>query len=286
LNSFFDQLREKLLYSNIIIAFAAAFLTAEYFWINELELDRNYILFVFYLTLAHYNLHRIAALHLDNNLPFGERISAIQRNYYLQLLLAIISTLVAVFLFFYHAYYRCELLYAAFGLGILYSLPILGIRIRDFRLSKVPIVALTWVLITTIIPAQFRSNELTTGWLLSIEQFLFITALTIPFDIRDIQRDQNLGVKTVAGVFGVNKTKKISAYILLLCQGAVLLQFISGESPRIITLSKIIFYVCTFVIIYLGVKKGRKDVFYIGVLDSLIIIKGVLVYLVLNYFSP
>ena len=109
-------------------------------------------------------------------------------------------------------------------LTLAYTTPIINtkaskIRVREIWLWKIFIIAAVWAGMTVILPAvelnglnQF-SNML--SWQLAIERGIFILAITIPFDIRDLANDAKKGVKTIPSVLGWKSSVLVSIGLLL-----------------------------------------------------------------------
>jgi 4-hydroxybenzoate polyprenyltransferase len=124
-------------------------------------------------------------------------------------------------------------------LTILYVVPIWRIdakwiRLRDLPFIKIILVALVWSFVTVFIP--FLANDINwlpslSVWITFVQRFIFIFAITIPFDIRDLAHDARYNVKTFAGVLGVNRAKQFSNLLLILVAtisiSAFLLKFYS-----------------------------------------------------------
>lgn len=126
------------------------------------------------------------------------------------LVLNFLSAFVCIVLLFCegnaHPFYRWLIIC---GLGLLYD----SIFLRKLNLRKIPFfkifyVGLVWAMVN--------------GWLVSPRfywgsfwiTFVFITALILPFDIRDMYKDKGK-VMTFPLRFGVFKTKMISLFLLL-----------------------------------------------------------------------
>ena len=110
-------------------------------------------------------------------------------------------------------------------LGIIsffYSLPIFTLGDQKFGLRNIPglkqfLITLVWTMSTVLLPIleahnrHFTSVSMRDTTILIAKRFLFVAALTIPFDIRDLFEDRKSGLKTVPVVWGEK-----NAY--LLCQ--------------------------------------------------------------------
>lgn len=99
-----------------------------------------------------------------------------------------------------------------------YVFPIHRLRgsIRNIRGLKVYVVALVWALATVILPAV-ETGLKPDGDLLfeTFRRVLFILAITIPFEIRDLELDQP-GLHTIPQQIGVRGAKLLGYCLLLL----------------------------------------------------------------------
>lgn len=279
MNQFLRILKEKLLYSNIIIASAASLFVLEFFLIYEQEINTSYLRLIFYITLAHYSLHRLVALHLDANLPFTERTKALKENYNLQIMACSAGLFIGGYLFLIEAWYQYSMLYFPFIIGILYTLPLLSVRIRDWAFLKVFLVALVWAWIAVVIPNDMtgRSNHNVLPFLM--EKFLFIVAITIPFDIRDLKRDSGNKVKTIANHYGIQFSQQLSLICLVIIQLLNFTLFYTGYYNSTLCIANNLFYAATFILLNSSKLDKKGDGFYLGILDGSIILHGVLVIL-------
>ncbi len=104
------------------------------------------------------------------------------------------------------------------GLGLLtllYTLPVFSQKrnLRSVKGFKIYIIALVWVGVTVLLPivveeVVFSNNH----WLVILQRFIYVVALTLPFEIRDLKYDRaELG--TLPQILGVIRTK-ILGYLL------------------------------------------------------------------------
>jgi 4-hydroxybenzoate polyprenyltransferase len=108
-------------------------------------------------------------------------------------------------------------------LSMLYSIPFLKIEgrkkpFREFLFIKVPLLSLVWSATTVMLPlAEEHILHYNSFVILQfISRFLFIFALCIPFEIRDIEFDRSKKVKTLAVVYGKRKLQIAGVVIILL----------------------------------------------------------------------
>ncbi|MFI2741974.1 hypothetical protein ACG2LH_04480 [Zhouia sp. PK063] len=102
-------------------------------------------------------------------------------------------------------------------LNVIYALPISSNHrnIRNIHGIKVHIVAIVWSGATVILPLVNAKITLNTDVLIEvIQRYLFVLAIMMPFEIRDLQFDApSLG--TIPQIFGVKKTKGLGVFCLL-----------------------------------------------------------------------
>ena len=124
-------------------------------------------------------------------------------------------------------------------LSVSYSLPLFrsGNKKR-FGLRNVPgikslMITAVWTLSCVALPifeaqnSQFIHVSLTDEAMLIAKRFLFIFALTIPFDIRDLFHDTSAGLKTIPVMFG---EKKAYLFCQLLLAGFMVLLFLFRDN--------------------------------------------------------
>lgn len=84
-------------------------------------------------------------------------------------------------------------------------------RLRDFPMIKIFLVAFAWTILSTSLPVwtlqEFIDYQMFT---FSAERLLFIFAITIPFDIRDMEKDGKAELITIPLRYGVNTSKNIA----------------------------------------------------------------------------
>ncbi len=140
-------------------------------------------------------------------------------------------------------------------LGLLYNSSFLKINIRKIPFLKVFYVGFVWGLMNA-----WLSFEVFNLPIFGIT-FLFITALTLPFDIHDMETDGG-HVITFPHIIGVQKTK-VLAYILTTLSLIIALFYL--ESLYLIAFY--FTYLITIVLIYFS-KKTNKDYYFSLLVES------------------
>ncbi|MDQ0064264.1 hypothetical protein [Chryseobacterium lathyri] len=136
-------------------------------------------------------------------------------------------------------------------LGLLYNSFFLDVYIRKIPLLKVFYVGLVWALVNCWLTLPEFSLPI---FLIS---FFFITALVLPFDIRDMKSDT---VQTFPKLIGVQNTKYI-AYLLVFISMLVASFYLKTIYGTAFFLSGII----TFILIYFSENKRDDAYFSFGI---------------------
>lgn len=94
------------------------------------------------------------------------------------------------------------------------------IRTREIGLWKIFLIAVVWAGMTVVLPAvdHLGLQQVTEpkSWWLGMERALFILAITIPFDIRDLVNDAKKGVRTIPSSIGWFRSVLLAEVIALL----------------------------------------------------------------------
>lgn len=210
---------DLLLYSNLWIALAAASMAAQtQFLLCGRAYPTPLLGFIFFATLCLYAAHRIVGL--EKAQPFLEkgRFSVISRFRGHIMAYAAVAAVGAAF-FFFQLPFRLQLAAVAPSLIALgYVLPLLSgrRRLRDLSYLKIFLIAIAWSWITVLLPAL----ELGMGWsipmiVMILERAFFIFAITLPFDIRDLEVDAYNQVRTLPALLGSRRTKMLALFCLL-----------------------------------------------------------------------
>jgi len=136
-------------------------------------------------------------------------------------------------------------------LGLLYNSFFLDVYIRKIPLLKVFYVGLVWALVNCWLTLPEFSLPI---FLIS---FFFITALVLPFDIRDMKSDT---VQTFPKLIGVQNTKYI-AYLLVFVSMLISAIYLKPIFGTAFFLSGII----TFILIYFSENKRDDAYFSFGI---------------------
>lgn len=199
-------------FSNMHVALSTSCLVLLTLKPYQLRDDRS-ILFVFCGTILAYNF--IRAVQMDRLYPSLSHWIRSSVRWLLAL------NLIAVFGLIYSAFQfsRRDLVFIIpfFLLTLFYVTPFRG-RLRGLRNLpgfKLFLIAAVWSGVTVLFPVW--ANDLSFDmkvWLVFVQRFLFVLAITIPFDIRDLQLDDP-DLATLPQTIGVNNSKLLALGSLL-----------------------------------------------------------------------
>lgn len=277
--------------SNIFISLAAVFLAIE----TQIQLGLKpqwhpYLFIIFFATLLEYNFHRIIALFTNKEALEHERHVWVKNKsvlFYSLVIFSILGFLISLFLA------TNQVLMVLLPLGLLtifYSPPVSKKSKFIFRLRQIPflkifLIAFIWSTSTILLPI-IQTNHLYDTKdviLMIVERFLFVFAITIPFDIRDIMDDKQVGLKTIPVIIGVKKSLLIANSLVILfiiiCIGHYYATHLYYVLPGLL-----ISGIST--LFFINSKNLQKTVYYhYGILDGTMLLQGILVILSFYYFT-
>ena len=140
-----------------------------------------------------------------------------------------------------------------------------GRNLRDRPFIKIYLIAGVWALTSVLLPL-FLLETFIWNWLwLTLVNFLFILAITIPFDIRDIDLDEE-DKRTIPQLIGV-RNAKILASIFALGSFGLMVYLYPNMWPPITGTA-----LFTIALI-LGSTKSRPDQYYSFFVDGLLVLQ-------------
>ena len=207
-----------LVFSNILVAFCVLALALS----TELLLGAvNYKIsqFVFFATLFTYNFQRIVRI--------WRGVNHVRKKWLDKHKIAIISlTIIGGILSFY--------LFLEFQpkTQIVIAISAVASLLYPFGLRKIPhlkiiIIATVWTISTMFLLVVESNHPIDQNIALHlIARFLFIFAIIIPFDIRDLKYDK-LSLKTIPIVFGESKARLVALGALFIAEIIAIIQYLN-----------------------------------------------------------
>ena len=274
---FIVKILDFLVASNVYVSLGVVSLTLLSLDIRQIE-HPNLLCFVFFATLFVYNFIRLVNVQSIISSDESLRHQIIYRFRRFFWFVCVISALIA----FYFLVTISEYIFLPIiGLGfvsIIYGLPIYKNGSHLFRLRDVPglkifLIAFVWSYVTEGLPALINGEPL--YYLALFERFLFIFAITIPFDIRDVNYDAS-HLATIPQYFGVNNAKWMSLFAILLSELILFYRFFFNNDLNLIGAVAIyITYEFSFLLIYRCHLYSKERYFTVGV-EGMSILMGAL----------
>lgn len=255
-----------LIYSNIWISLGAALLSALVFKLNGFPLSLSYLLFVFFSTLFSYNFQRITRIEkIKTHAPN----SWIVQHEFIGKVLLIVSLVGALI--------TLPIFKAPFSLFWLIILALVSggysyKNLRDLPYLKIIFIAVSWGIACGILPLIINKQSSGIEILLNFAWVaLYILAITIPFDIRDIGIDED-NKKTIPQWVGINQSKLIGFLALSLSLIPILL-----ISPWTVSFSFSISYLIASYLILLSTP-SKPNFYFTFWIDGHIVLHFLLVF--------
>lgn len=270
---------KTLIYSNVFVALCAAVLTAGTYGLLDQSLDFMLVLHVFGVTLLAYNVQRLVRLRKFSN--HTSQVRWYLANKGLLYALLAIGALLAGITFLKLDYLLLIKLAPIALLSIFYSIPFIPsakapMAIRDIPGAKVFIIAIVWTVVTIVLPWVHSGAQWTLdASLYGLQRFLFIVAITIPFDMRDLKYDE-ARLATIPQLIGYFKAKRLAEILLLLCF-ALDCYLTYGQHGPFHGLPGL-FYVAVAAAIE-RIRADSPDLYFTGILDGSMLLLGILLLL-------
>ncbi len=187
-----------------------------------LPIDLYYGLFLVFSTISLYSLHRIIGLKKVDNFGQESRFYLIKTMQKEILWIGILSFLGSLYCISGFSFHRILLMAFPVFVSLGYTFPLTRNhrRLRDIGLIKIFLIALAWTFLTGSIPLIEHHIPLSGLLILGIERIFFFIAITLPFDVRDMEIDKRQKVLTLPhllgrpGSFYLSEVLVIAAYII------------------------------------------------------------------------
>jgi len=209
-----------LINSNIFVSFCvlSLALSSEFLLFNsKISFPSKVSQFVFFAAIFTYNFQRIVQIKKH------PRKDWIKKNEFLIYLIMIISAVMSLYLFSIFKETKTQIAIIFSGIiSILYPF-----FLRKIPFFKILIISLVWTISTMLLLVLEENIVFSSNIVFHlIRRFLFVFAIAIPFDIRDLRFDSKK-LKTIPIIFGVSKSKLICFVSLFLIVIISIFQFLN-----------------------------------------------------------
>lgn len=278
-----------LVFSNLFIAVCAAALTWETSVLLQLPADsRWYIGLTGSATLFIYAFHYFSKQRSGKT---GERLSWCRSHPWVLPLSMGAGALISGWLilrnfkalFYQQSIFHFALLFLIPLLSFAYSHPVFFKKIRNIGWLKPLVLTCTWTAATTWAPViiagageSYRGNDLSPG-LLFLHRFIFIAPLVVLFNLYDLEKDRQEGIRTPAVRLGEKKILASGKWIFtaLNLLGALLLLYYFNlyqwtAVTALLLPAGLIYY------LFSSFSRHTKELMFILKNDGLILLKAAL----------
>lgn len=277
-----------LINSNVYISLAAVMFTVQ----AQIQLGMQpawhpYLFIIFFATMLEYNLHRLITLWFRKEILSDDKYYWLRNNtslFYFLVIFSVIGFFIAVI------FAKTQVIITLLPIGLItifYSLPIFKtqkklFRLREISILKIFLISAVWALSTILLPViQAEKNFNVVNVLLMIaERFLFVFAITIPFDIRDIESDKTAELKTIPLLIGEKKASNLAIISLLIFALLCIVHYL--KTPLIYTLPALLISAVTTFLFLVSNKIKKTTYYYYGVLDGTMFFQGLMV--IISYY--
>ncbi|MAO64628.1 MAG: hypothetical protein CL666_06485 [Balneola sp.] len=227
LRTIFDLYIQSSIHVALAVTSLSAITVFQYGFVPEPSL----LLFILFGTIVGYNFVKYAGVSNLHHLQITKNI----------MLIRIFSVLCVGGMIYFGRLLPVDVLFTAAlfgGLTILYALPLYKSKnLRSLTGAKIYIIALVWMGVAVLVPMEYHNIGLNARAVYQcLEIFLFVIALTLPFEIRDLEYDES-GLGTIPQKLGIKKTKWLGTGLLLIAASFALFQNYMSDTDLPITLS-------------------------------------------------
>lgn len=285
MRKFFLPALDLLLFSNIFMGLCAVAQGLLTFYLIGSKPVYPVIGLLFTSTLGIYNFCILITKPAHPDQSPQKRVRWFFSHYRLMVTLTIVSILSLAPLFFLVSFSSKLLLIFLAILSFAYGLPLFAMGDKKFGLRNIPglkliLITFVWTMSVVLLPvleaqtARLADITLQDTTILAAKRFLFIAAMAIPFDIRDLFQDRQFGLKTIPVAWGER-----NAYLFcqLLLIGYLVLLFLfrnNGFNADFFALALSI--ILTGWLIFRS-KWEKDEYYYFFFLDGVLIVQYVFV---------
>ncbi len=223
-----------LLFSNVFMALCAVAQALVTFHLIGSKPQYTVLALLFTSTIGVYNFSILLSKPTEPKKSEYVRIRWFFSHHRLMVTFTIVSILSLVPLFFLISTESRLLLIFLGIISFSYSIPMFTLGDKKFGLRHIPglkqfLITLVWTMGSVLLPILEAKNMHLTNIsmrdisILLAKRFLFIGALTVPFDIRDLFDDRRLGVRTIPVIWG---EKRAYLFCQVLLAGYIVLMFL------------------------------------------------------------
>lgn len=278
-----------LIFSNILIALAAASQCVLTYIILDQEINGYIALIEGAATLALYNFSLILSKPQYPEKSIYARTRWVFKYERVLWINTFIATGICLWCLFHIHLYSIFFLGVIGLVSVLYSLPIIHLKDRWGGLRQIPAmkifhIALVWVLSSVFLPyIELYSNAMSVNlhllYYLACLKFVFLIICTLPFDIRDIKQDSYYHLRTLPNMLGEGRAKSL-CYILLCIHSLLILcaPYLLIIKVGLLFTNAIIYLILRFIVF-----RTNEHYHYAYLLDVSLVLQFLIVVFIKNF---
>jgi len=190
-------------------------------------------------------------------LELTDKFKQLKKSAKRTLIISVVSLCCSFFCFFKLELLTQVLIVIPLFLTVFYAVSFGNKTLRNIAGVKIYVVGITWAITTVLLPVIEEGLILSADvWVVFLQRFLFVVALVLPFDIRDLEMDAK-HLKTIPQKIGVKYTKLYGLFLLL---GFFFLEFFKDELLEKNLIVMPLVFIITLLFIVLSTK--RQSTFY------------------------
>lgn len=275
-----------LVYSNLLIAFAAMSQSLLSYLILHIPVNTYVLLLEWSITILLYNMSMWLSMPKEKVEVPHLRTRWFYKNKDVFLFLSCLACVVGIYCVFQLHIYTVLFLGGVGFLSLSYAVPLIRfggkmISLRQIIGLKVFLIAFVWAFSVVGLPVvEYYVGSGVLDWnkvgVWTALVALFILAITLPFDIRDMKQDQYYKLKTIPVLIG-QKNAQVLCYALLVLHIFIILFASSNLSFTAGLLITDVFVLIIFKTILFKANATYKAVY---LLDFMLIVQLLMVYLI------
>ncbi len=222
--------------------------------------------FAFFATLGVYNGQRLFKMGKQQT-PWLSWVKRHKKGLYILVAFSLMAASICVLIFQRFGIFAYVLLGISGLISLFYVIRIHGRNMREIPHIKIHLIAFSWTSILILFPAlnEQLGHQI---WLPGIAHYIYVLAVTIPFDIRDLKYDTP-SQKTIPQIIGVVPSVVLASALMGVFAGMMLVLI-----PEMRTSPMFYAAVAVQLPLIIGSNERRSDVYYAGGIDGAIFLLG------------
>ncbi|MBQ20051.1 MAG: hypothetical protein CMD31_04795 [Flavobacteriales bacterium] len=265
-----------IVFSNFFVSLCVVALTYRTFLYFNFPPSNALLVLVFSATYFIYNFQRLVRMNQKeiDEANIGFRMRWVYKNKQ-PIIFTIVITAIIIIVSLFYIDIKTIIVLAIMGLfSVVYVVRFIPynkkwLALRDIPYLKIFVIAFVWTLVTGLLPLVNNIEQINLHYILFlVKQFLFVVAITIPFDIRDMKYDIEKGIKTFPLVVGVKKVIILGVLLLLGFIAIASYEFLVFQNITMsLWMAEIITILLVAVLLLLS-KKQQPELFYSFIVEG------------------